>query len=107
MTIYRIGRYSVRPEGIASCHQVIQRTVALVKAEEPTTLLYLGLQNAEEPTQFVHVSAYTDEAAMQRHIQGETMLQDFRTNLFPFIADPPLFTHYALVDGKMGEIPVE
>ena len=107
MAIFRIGRYAVRPDGIESCQQVIHRTVALVKADEPTTLLYLGLQDTAEPTKFVHISAYTDEAALQRHIQGEAMLQDFRTNLFPFFVDPAVFTHYSLVDGKMSEIAID
>ena len=107
MAIFRIARYSVRPEGIAACQQVIHRTVAAVKAHEPTTLLYVALQDAADPTQFVHISAYTDEAAMQRHVEGEVMLADFRTNLFPFIADPTLFTHYVLLDGKLEAMPTD
>jgi quinol monooxygenase YgiN len=85
MAIFRIGRYSVRPEGITSCQQVIHRTVALVTEQELTTLLYRALQDTTDPTRFVHISAYTDEEALQRHIQGEVMLKDFRENLFPFI----------------------
>ena len=106
MAIFRIGRYSVRPEGVDSVHQVIHRTVDLVKEHEPDTLLYLALQDKDDPNTFVHISAYSDEAAMERHVQGEVMLADFRDHLFPFVAVPATFTHYTLVDGKFLEAPL-
>ena len=62
--------------------------------------MYMVLQEAERPSSFIHISAYTDEAALQSHITAEPMATRIREVLEPAIVELVTFTHYTLVDGK-------
>ncbi len=78
MTIFRTAKYTIRPEAMEACKEVIRETVAYTKEHEPGTLMYLVLQEAENPANFVHISAYSDEAALERHVTGEPMLTNIQ-----------------------------
>lgn len=101
MSIFRIARYAIRPETTEACKAFIRDTVAYTEAHEPGTLLYMVLQDADEPTHFVHISAYEDEAALARHISGEPMTTGIREILHPAMTGPVEFTQYTMVDAKV------
>lgn len=103
MAILRIGRYTIRPEAMEACKKVIQTTVDYIRTDEPGTLMYMVLQEAENPTSFVHLSAYTDEAALQRHVTAEPMGTNFREILIPAMVEQTTFTHYTVVDAKLPQ----
>lgn len=104
MAIIRIARYAIRPETIEACKKVVQETVEYTRANEPGTLMYMVLQEAENPANFVHISAYTDESALKQHITAEPMTTNFREILNPAMVAPPEFTHYSLLDAKLPQL---
>ncbi len=64
--------------------------------------MYLVLQEAENPANFVHISAYSDEAALERHVTGEPMLTNIQKVIIPATVGDTLFTHYTVVDAKLS-----
>lgn len=104
MTIFRTASYTIRPEALEACKEVIRETVAYTKEHEPGTLMYMVLQETENPTNFVHLSAYRDEAALSRHVTGEPMLSNIQRVIMPATIGETVFTHYTLVDAKHFEL---
>ena len=102
MTIFRTASYTIRPEAMEACKEVIRETVAYTKEHEPGTLMYMVLQEAENPTNFVHFSAYSAEAALERHLTGEPMLTTIQRVIMPATVGATLFTHYRVVDAKLS-----
>lgn len=107
MAIFRIARYTIRPEAIEACKAVVQATIDYTKAHEPGTLMYMVLQEAEDPTSFVHISAYANDAALRQHVTAEPMTTNFREVLNPAMVVPPTFTHYELMDAKLPPVLAE
>jgi quinol monooxygenase YgiN len=71
MPIYQLARYQVRPSGVEKVKQAIQEFVAYIQSNEPGTELYLAWQQQNDPTRFVHVFIFRDEAAHEAHGQSE------------------------------------
>jgi quinol monooxygenase YgiN len=107
MTIFRTASYTIRPDAMEACKKVISETVAYTKEYEPGTLMYMVLQDAENPTNFVHISAYSDEAALERHITGEPMLTNIQQVIIPATVGETVFTHYTVVDAKVSSSLVQ
>lgn len=63
--------------------------------------MYMVLQEAENPTNFVHISAYSDEAALERHVTGEPMLSNIQRVIVPATVEETVFAHYTLVEAKL------
>jgi quinol monooxygenase YgiN len=102
MTIFRIARYTIRPEAMEAVKEVARQTVAYTKEHEPGTLMYIVAQEEENPCNFVHISAYSDEAALERHVTGEPMLTSITTVIVPATIGETVFTHYKIVDAKLS-----
>ena len=100
MAIFRLARYTVRPEEIAPCIAATAEIVADVTAHEPGTVQYTVLQEAGNPATFVHCSAYVDEAARDRHLSNPMMLQRIAAVLQPAMVAPPLFQEYTSLSSK-------
>lgn len=103
MTIFRTASYTIQPEAMEACKDVIRETVAYTKEHEPGTLMYMVLQETENPTHFVHLSAYSDEEALSQHVTSEPMLTNIKTVINPATIGGTVFTHYAIVDAKHFE----
>ena len=101
MAIFRIARYTIQPDALAACADFIQTTVAATKDNEPGTLMYMVLQETDNPTSFVHISAYADDDALARHVVSEPMLTTIREVIQPAMVAAPDFTHYTLVEAKL------
>lgn len=101
MAIFRIARYTLQPDAVDTCTDFIHTTVAATNEQEPGTLMYMVLQEADDPTSFVHISAYADEDALARHVVSEPMLTTIREVIQPAMIGDAQFTHYTLVDAKL------
>ena len=102
MTIFRTARYTIRPEAMEAVKEIARQTVAYTREHEPGTLMYIVVQEAENPKNFVHISAYSDEAALERHITGEPMLTNIQTVIMPATIGETEFIHYKIVDAKVS-----
>jgi len=100
MAIFRLARYTIRPEEIDRCIAATAEIVADVTANEPDTLQYTVLQETDNPVSFVHCSAYLDEAARDRHLSNKKMLDLIATVLQPAMVAPPQFQEYVGLSSK-------
>ena len=96
MPIYKTAQFAVRPAGLAKSEAAIREVVAYVRANEPDTRLYTSLQREDEPTQFIHVMVFADEAAERRH-RSSAAVKRSTSVLYPETVDGVSFTDYTLV----------
>jgi quinol monooxygenase YgiN len=97
MAIYLTARFSVRPESTEKCLQAIREFVEYVKQNEPDTHFYTSMRETANPTNFLHVFSFKDEAAREKHRTSEGV-KWFTSILYPELAsDGVEFTEYEVV----------
>lgn len=100
MPIYQTGGYRVKPGAVEKVKRAIKEFVAYVQANEPGTQMYLAWQQTDDPTHFLHLFIFEDEAAQVRHGESEAVKR-FEAIYAPELAsDEVEFTDYVMVAGK-------
>ena len=67
MPIYQTATYRVKPQAVDKVRQAIKEFVQYVQANEPGTRMYVAWQQQDDPTRFIHLFIFEDEAAQTRH----------------------------------------
>ncbi|HEX4700859.1 MAG TPA: antibiotic biosynthesis monooxygenase family protein [Pseudonocardiaceae bacterium] len=67
MPIYQTAHYRVRAEAVDKVKAAIVEFVQYIAANEPGTIRYDAWQQEEDPTRFVHLFKFADEAAATVH----------------------------------------
>ncbi len=70
MAIYQTATYQVRPQAVNKVKLAIAEFVKYVRANEPGTRMYVAWQQQDDPTRFIHLFIFKDEAAMARHSES-------------------------------------
>ena len=97
MTIYQTAHYRVNEAGVAEVKAAIAEFVEYVKNSEPGTRLYAAWQQEDDPTRFVHLFIFEDEAAQAAH-SGSDAVNRFESTYSPhLVGGPVVFTDYVLV----------
>jgi len=96
MPVYGTARFSVKPEALDRCRSAIEEFVTYVRASEPGTKLYLSLQETEDPTRFLHVMLFEDEAAEHVHSNSDAVKR-FTDALYPETVDGVTFERYVAI----------
>jgi quinol monooxygenase YgiN len=100
MPIYQTAGYRVKATGVAKVKAAIKEFVACVQADEPGTRMYLAWQQTDDPTHFLHLFIFEDEAAQVRHGQSEAVKR-FEAIYSPeLVGDEVEFTDFEMVAGK-------
>jgi quinol monooxygenase YgiN len=73
MAIYTIAEYRVRPSGVEKVKQAIEEFVPYVQANEPGTRMYVAWQQKDDPSRFVHLFIFENEAAHAVHSRSEAV----------------------------------
>jgi len=68
--------------------------VTYVAANEPGSLMYTAWQQADDPTRFVRLFEFADEAARQAHGSPEAVRQFEAVYRPELVAGPVVFTDY-------------
>jgi quinol monooxygenase YgiN len=97
--IRQLAHYQVRSAGLDKCVAAIHEFVAYVRANEPGTLRYDVWQEPGDPTRFVHIFIFRDEAAHRAH-SASAEVKAFAAALYPECLAPVEFIDYRMVDGK-------
>jgi len=91
--IRELASYQVRIEALPRCLAAIDEFVAYVRAQEPGTLRYEVWQEHDDPTRFVHLFIFRDEAAQRRHSESADVKR-FAAVLYPECIAPVEFVGY-------------
>jgi quinol monooxygenase YgiN len=97
MPIYQTADYQVRASAIDKVKRAITEFVRYVKEHETGTRLYSAWQQKDDPTRFVHLFIFEDEAAQTRHSESDAVKR-FESIYSPeLVGGPVVFTDYLLV----------
>lgn len=96
--IAKTARFEVRPDRLDECLAAIVTFTAAVREREPETLLYLALQDADQPSRFVHVMAFANEDAEAAH-RETPWVQAFVESLYPHTLEGVTFRDHSVVAG--------
>jgi quinol monooxygenase YgiN len=103
MPIYEIGGYRVKPTAVERVKQAITEFVRYVQENEPGTKMYLAWQEKNDPTRFLHLFIFEDDAA-QRHHGESAAVKQFESVYSPELVEGDvLFTDYEMILGKPTE----
>ena len=73
MAIYQTGGYRVKPSAVEKVKEAIREFVRYVQANEPGSQMYLAWQQKDDPTHFLHLFIFEDDAAQARHGKSEAV----------------------------------
>jgi quinol monooxygenase YgiN len=96
VAIAKTAAFAVRPESLARCEEVIRSFVDDVTSDEAGTRMYVSLRERRDPTRFVHVMVFEDEAAEAAHRDAERTHR-FTAALYPHTLEGVAFTDCSLV----------
>ncbi len=97
MPIYQTAHYQVNEAAVAEVKAAIVEFVDHVRASEPGTRLYAAWQQRDDPTRFVHLFIFEDEAAQDAH-SVSSAVNRFESIYGPHLqGGPVVFTDYVLV----------
>jgi quinol monooxygenase YgiN len=103
MPIYQTGGYRVKASAVEKVKQAIKVFVRYVQENEPGTKMYLAWQEKNDPTRFLHLFIFADEAAQVRHGESAAVKQ-FESVYSPELVDGDVvFTDYEMILGKPAE----
>jgi quinol monooxygenase YgiN len=92
MPIYQTAHYQVKADAVDQVKQAISEFVAYVAEHEPGSLMYSAWQGKEDPTRFVHLFIFADDAAHEAH-GGSAAVRQFESVYGPeLVGGPVVFT---------------
>lgn len=100
MPIYTIAEYRVKGSGVETVRKAIEDFLPYIRANEHGTRVYNAWQHKEDPTRFLHVFIFEDEAAHRAHASSAAVKQ-FEAAYGPELdGGPVVFTDYVNVASK-------
>jgi len=101
MAIYESGGYRVKASAVDKVKRAIKEFVEYVQAHEPGTQMYLAWQQKDDPTRFLHLFIFENEAARTRHGQSDAV-KKFESVYGPeLVGGDVVFTEFEMVAGKL------
>jgi quinol monooxygenase YgiN len=95
--IYQTAHYQVNAAAVDKVKSAIAEFVDYVARNEPGSRMYTAWQRKDDPTRFVHLFEFADEAAHQAHGSSEAVRQ-FEAVYGPELVDGPVvFTDYVQI----------
>jgi quinol monooxygenase YgiN len=97
MPIYQTAHYEIASQGVDDVKAAIEEFVRYVAQNEPGTTMYAAWQSVDDPTKFVHLFEFADDAAHRVHGSSDAV-RAFEAVYQPvLVAGPVRFTDYQLV----------
>jgi quinol monooxygenase YgiN len=97
MAIYQTATYQVKMQAVGKVKEAIEEFVQYVRSNEPGTRMYVAWQKKDDPTCFIHLFIFEDEAAQTRHSESEAVKR-FESIYSPeLVGGDVIFTDYDLV----------
>jgi quinol monooxygenase YgiN len=100
MPLFQTGAYQVKASGVNKVKKAIVEFVKYVQQHEAGSEMYLAWQQKDDPTKFIHLFIFKDEAAQKRHGESEAV-RKFEAAYTPeLVSDGVTFTDYEMIAGK-------
>ena len=96
MAIYITAQYQVHPSQTKKVKASIRPLVEHVKSHEPLTTIYIAQQQILDPSKFMHILRFEDEAALKVHQNSPASAQFVKT-VYPQTLKPIEFMEYNLI----------
>jgi len=97
MPIYQTAHYQVQADAVSAVVAAIEEFVTYLTESEPGVVMYKAWQQADDPTRFVHLFIFADEAAHETH-GGSEAVRRFESVYQPvLVGGPVVFTDYMLI----------
>ena len=100
--VAKTARFAVHPDARERCEAAIREFVSALD-DEPGTRVYMALCERGDPTRFLHVMVFDDEAADERHRRAEHTKR-FVETLYPHTLEGVAFNDFTMVDKTKGDI---
>ena len=97
MPIYQTAHYQVNEAAVPQVLQAIEGFVRYVAENEPGTEMYVAWQQQDDPTRFVHLFKFADQAAHRTHGESAAVRQFEAVYSPELVGGPVVFTDYRLV----------
>jgi quinol monooxygenase YgiN len=97
MAIYQTAHYQVTADSVVKVKAAIEEFVAYVRDNESGTRMYVAWQQSSDPTKFVHLFKFEDEAAHKAHGQSDAVARFESVYRPELVAGPVAFTDYDMV----------
>jgi quinol monooxygenase YgiN len=94
MPIYQTAQYRVNPSAVDAVKAAIEEFVDYVQHNEPGTKFYASWQQKDDPTRFVHLFIFEDEAAHAKHGESAAVRQFESVYQPELVGGPVVFTDY-------------
>jgi len=92
--IYQTAHYQVNPGAVDKVKAAIVEFVEYVTEHEPGTQIYTAWQQESDPTKFVHLFEFADQAAHQAHGTSAAVRKFEEVYQPELAAGPVVFTDY-------------
>jgi quinol monooxygenase YgiN len=102
MPIYQTAHYQVNEAAVPRVKDAIEAFVAYVGDHEPGSRLYAAWQQVDDPTRFVHLFIFEDEAAHVAHGESDAVRQFEAVYQPELVGGPVVFTDYMQVASNAG-----
>jgi len=102
MPIYQTAHYQVKPEAVQNVKLAAEEFVDYVKKNEPGTWFYAAWQAMEDPSRFVHLFTFEDEAAHERHGRSDAVRRFEAVYRPELVGGPVVFTDFQMVATNGG-----
>jgi quinol monooxygenase YgiN len=94
MPIYQTAHYQVKASAVDKVTAAIAEFVEYVAKNEPGSLMYTAWQQQDDPTRFVHLFEFEDEAAHQKHGTSAAVRRFEAVYVPELVNGPVVFTDY-------------
>jgi quinol monooxygenase YgiN len=100
--VAKTARFAVHPDARERCEAAIREFVSSLDGESGTRV-YVALRETGDPTRFLHLMVFDDEAADARHRHAERTKR-FVEVLYPHTLDGVAFNDFTLLQSTKGDI---
>lgn len=97
MAIYQTATYQVKPQAVEKVKKAIDEFVAYVRANEPGTQMYIAWQQQTDPTKFIHLFIFKDQAAMTIHSESAAVKRFEAVYSPELVGGDVVFTDFNLI----------
>jgi quinol monooxygenase YgiN len=102
MPIYQTAHYQVKASAVDKVTAAIADFVEYVAKNEPGSTMYTAWQQQDDPTKFVHLFEFEDEAAHQKHGTSDAVRLFEAVYRPELVSGPVVFTDYGQIATNRG-----